>query len=103
MGFLDRLVSDMIHRETGFNARRLVRRVGGKNILLLGGAALAGGVLASTQTRHQRSAATTQAGTTLPPTKSGPASLPPLPQGLPPTPDLGQSSRTEEAAQFWAM
>lgn len=47
MGFLDRLVSDLIQDSTGLPARRLVRKIGGKNILLAaGGALLAGGVAA---------------------------------------------------------
>jgi len=99
MGFLDRMVSDMIRRETGFNARRIVRRVGGRNILLLGGAALAGGVLAA-QARSQR--ATSSAGaTSLPPTSSGampPPDLPPLPPAdLPPLP-TGEQALPETAA-----
>ena len=39
MGFLDNLVSDLVKSSTGINARGFVRMVGGKNILLLGGAA----------------------------------------------------------------
>jgi len=46
MAFLDRLVSDLIQKSTGFNARPFVRSIGGKNILLLGGAAIAGAIAA---------------------------------------------------------
>lgn len=46
MAFLDRLVSDLIRSSTGFNARPIVRSIGGKNILLLGGAAIAGAIAA---------------------------------------------------------
>ena len=46
MGFLDRMISDLIQDNTGINARRMVRKVGGGKILALGGAALAAGVLA---------------------------------------------------------
>ncbi len=53
MGFLDRLVGDLIQESTGLPARRLIRMVGGKNILMAGaGAALAGG-LASTMGKNQ--------------------------------------------------
>ncbi len=44
MGFLDRLVSDLLQDSTGLPVRRLVRMVGGKNLLMMGaGAVLAGG------------------------------------------------------------
>jgi uncharacterized membrane protein YebE (DUF533 family) len=46
MGLLDGLVSDLIRSSTGFNARPFVRAVGGKNILLLGGAAIAAALAA---------------------------------------------------------
>ncbi len=46
MGFLDRMISDLIQDNTGINARRLVRRIGGGKILALGGAAIAGSLLA---------------------------------------------------------
>ncbi|RMH23396.1 MAG: hypothetical protein D6696_00695, partial [Acidobacteria bacterium] len=44
MGFLDRMLGDLIQDSTGLPARRLVRAVGAKNILLVGGAMLAGGL-----------------------------------------------------------
>lgn len=46
MGFLDRMISDLIQDNTGINARRLVRRIGGGKIVALGGAALAAAALA---------------------------------------------------------
>jgi len=46
MAFLDNLISDLIRNSTGFNAKPFVRAIGGKNILLLGGAAIAGAVAA---------------------------------------------------------
>ena len=46
MGFLDRMISDLIKDNTGINARRLVRKVGGGKILAMGGAALAATFLA---------------------------------------------------------
>ncbi len=45
MGFLDRMVADMIKQGTGYNARGLVRRIGGRRMLMLGGAALGGALL----------------------------------------------------------
>lgn len=42
MRFLESMISGMVKESTGINPRRLVRMVGGKNILLAGGAALAG-------------------------------------------------------------
>ena len=50
MGFLDRIVSDLVADSTGIKARHvrgLLRGVGLKNILMIGGAALAGGVAAT--------------------------------------------------------
>lgn len=85
MGFLDRFVSGMIQDATGFNARKLVRRVGGKRILMMGGAALGGALLAdkmqSSGPGADRSAARPSS-TLTPPTASThepPTSLPPLP------------------------
>jgi uncharacterized membrane protein YebE (DUF533 family) len=46
MAFLDRLVSDLIRSSTGYNARPFVRAIGGKNLVLLGGAAIAGALAA---------------------------------------------------------
>lgn len=46
MGFLDSMLGELVRRETGFNATRLIRKVGTKRLLMMGGAALAGGVLA---------------------------------------------------------
>ena len=46
MGFLDRMISDLIQDNTGINARRLVRKIGGGKILAMGGAAIAASVLA---------------------------------------------------------
>jgi uncharacterized membrane protein YebE (DUF533 family) len=92
MSFLDRLVSDLVRRQTGFDARRIVRRVGGKRLLLLGGAALAGGMLASQSGRFAGgvSAASGAAGQTQVPPRSsagGPRPADPSP-GLPPLPPL---------------
>ena len=94
MSFLDRVVSDLVRRQTGFDARRIVRRVGAKRLLLLGGAALAGGMLASQSGRFgpvSSSAAGGAAGRTVVPPRSGgaaPPQQPAPPQGLPPLPPL---------------
>lgn len=84
MAFLDRIVSDLIRKSTGVNARSFVRAVGGKNMVLLGGAAIAG-ALAVDKMRQPD-------GTQSPATPNAPPELPPLPQptgpsqGLPPLP-----------------
>lgn len=76
MRFLDRLVSDMVRSATGYNARGLVRRIGGKNILLVGGALLAGGALAEANRRSAVPPAQTGSpGRAVPP----PPPPPPLP------------------------
>jgi uncharacterized membrane protein YebE (DUF533 family) len=69
MAFLDNLVSDLIRKSTGFNAKPFVRKVGGTNILLLGGAAIAGAL--AVEKMRQPSAA---------------PGVPPLPPPLPPPP-----------------
>jgi len=79
MAFLDNLISDLIRNSTGFNAKPFVRAVGGKNILLLGGAAIAGAIAAE-KMRQQQPAA-------------GAPPLPPLPsteptESVPPLPPL---------------
>ncbi len=49
MGFLDRMISDLIQDNTGINARRMVRKIGGGKLLAMGGAALAAGMFAEKQ------------------------------------------------------
>ena len=98
MSFLDRMVSDLVRRQTGFDARRIVRRVGAKRLLLLGGAALAGGMLASQSGRFgpvSSSAAGGAAGRTVVPPRSGGVAPPPAapPQGLPPLPPRESSGQ----------
>lgn len=93
MSFLDRMVSDLVRRQTGFDARRIVRRVGGKRLLMLGGAALVGGMMASQSGRFGGGASTVAGGATgrnlEPPRSGGGASPPgPAPSGLPPLPPL---------------
>ena len=85
MAFLDNLISDLIRNSTGFNAKPFVRAVGGKNILLLGGAAIAG-VIAAEKMRQQ-------------PAPGVPAvpPLPPLPtaEAVPPLPQLPTAASAE--------
>jgi tellurite resistance protein len=93
MGFLDRMVSDLVRRQTGFDARRIVRRIGGRRLLMLGGAALVGGMMASQSGRFgggSTAGGDASGRTTVPPRASG-AGAPsrgPLPSGLPPLPPL---------------
>ncbi len=92
MAFLDNLLSDLIRNSTGFNAKPFVRAVGGKNILLLGGAAIAGAIAAE-KMRQQQPAAGVPPLLPLPstgPTESVPP-LPPLPTAAPVEPTLPQA------------
>ncbi len=76
MGFLDRMVADLIADNTGLPVRGLVRKVGAKRLLLLGGAAVAGG-LAYDRMRQGRSPA---------PGAGAPPPPPPPVTGAPPPP-----------------
>ena len=91
MAFLDRLVADVIQNSTGFNARSFVRTVGGKNMILLGGAAIAG-ALAIDKMRQSDQSAASDAGAPppLPPLPNARATpeLPPLPPPIPPPQEL---------------
>jgi uncharacterized tellurite resistance protein B-like protein len=105
MGFLDNIVSDLVKNTTGVNARGFVRMVGGKNILLLGGAALAG-AMAVDQTKPrgktppppppvpgEKSATPPPPPPPLPGATSSQAQVPPP---LPPVPDaLTEPARVE--------
>ena len=84
MAFLDNLLSDLIRNSTGFNAKPFVRAVGGKNILLLGGAAIAGAIAAE-KMRQQQPAAGVPSVPPLPPLPSTEVvpPLPPLPTAAP--------------------
>jgi uncharacterized membrane protein YebE (DUF533 family) len=85
MAFLDNLISDLIRNSTGFNAKPFVRAVGGKNILLLGGAAIAGAIAAEKMRQPPAPGAPP-----LPP-------LPPLPstEAVPPLPPLPTAAPAE--------
>ena len=99
MAFLDRIVSDVIKKSTGFNARPFVRAVGGKNLLLLGGAAVAGALavdkMRSSDPKQQPSGGAT------PPLPPPSGELPPLPpQELPPLPGAGpQAAPTTQSEE----
>lgn len=86
MAFLDNLISDLIRNSTGFNAKPFVRAVGGKNILLLGGAAIAGAIAAE-KMRQQQPAPGAPPLPPLPPLPTTEA-VPPLPTAAPPEPQL---------------
>jgi tellurite resistance protein len=100
MAFLDKMVSDLVKSSTGFNARGLVRAVGGKNILLLGGAAIAGALAADKMGSKSTPPPPVPGGSsTTPPPVPSPnldaPSAPPVPaasQNVPP-PVLGSSSQ----------
>ena len=50
MGLLDRMLADLVGGSTGMNprtARRMIRRIGTRNLLMMGGAAALGGLAAS--------------------------------------------------------
>jgi uncharacterized membrane protein YebE (DUF533 family) len=94
MAFLDNLISDLIRNSTGFNAKPFVRAVGGKNILLLGGAAIAGALAAEKMRAQQQAQGVPPVPVPpLPPLPSaGPTAavppLPPLPTAAPAEPEL---------------
>jgi uncharacterized membrane protein YebE (DUF533 family) len=89
MAFLDNLLSDLIRNSTGFNAKPFVRAVGGKNILLLGGAVIAGAIAAE-KMRQQQPASGLPPVPPLPPlpTTEAVPPLPPLPAAVPAEPQL---------------
>jgi len=92
MGFLDRMLADVVGNATGLPVRGIVRRVGAGNLLLLGGAAVAGGLVADAMARQRSSGPPPPPPT---PGASGATSpqqlLPPLPPSaedeLPPLPE----------------
>ncbi len=82
MRFLENLVSDMVKQSTGYNPRRVIRKIGGKNLLMAGAGAVLAGALANASNKGQ--------GTAGPPASRPPASPPPA--SLPPT-SLPSASR----------
>ena len=81
MAFLDRFVSDIIKKSTGFNTRSFVRTVGGKNILFLGGAAVAAALAADKLGGSQKPSQPA-----VPPVPND--ALPPIPPPPPPPQEL---------------
>lgn len=107
MGLLDKLVSDLIQQSTGFNARKIVRKVGGGKLLLAGGAALAGAIAMDRMKRQGQAPGAGAPSPSLSPA-AGPAHLPPIPQvpaapapppaALPPLPPLPAPPQPAAAA-----
>ncbi len=87
MGFLDRMISDLIQDNTGINARGLVRKIGGGKILAMGGAALAAGMFAEKQGRARQGRANGTFGG-----QSGHGAPAPPPPDAPPPPIPGQAA-----------
>ena len=79
MRFLENLVSDMIRESTGVNPKRVIRKIGGKNLLMMGAsAALAGGLATALGQQQQK---TRGAGVPGHPPPVPPAAPPPVPGG----------------------
>ncbi len=100
MGFLDRMISDLIQDNTGINARRMVRKIGGGKMLALGGAALAAGMFAEKKGMFGQGAAPgtpgAQPGAPPPPLPGQSAAPPPLPgQPAAPPPLPGSAPAAE--------
>lgn len=90
------MVSDLVKSSTGFNARPFVRAVGGKNLLLIGGAALAG-ALAAEKMRQGQQQGQPGAVPPPPPVPGRPQPpLPPLPGAAPPLPPLPQQATDDD-------
>ena len=88
MSFIDRMLQDMLHRNMSGRgatrmARKAVRRIGTKRLLMMGGAALAGGLLTEAARRQHKAAHEVEPASPLAP--SIPGAAPPLPP-LPPLP-----------------
>lgn len=83
MGFLDRLVADVIARETGLPVRGLVRRAGVGRLVAAGGLLAAGAAAVDWMDRRQAAAG---AQPSTPPPAGAPSPLPPLPALPPATP-----------------
>ncbi len=93
MGFLDRMISDLIQDNTGINARRMVRKIGGGKMLALGGAALAAGIFAEKQGMFGKGSQSAGAPALQPGAPPPGAPPPPLPgQPAAPPPPLPGSS-----------
>lgn len=96
MGFLDSMLSDLVKNTTGINAKRAIRKIGGKNILLMGGAALAGTLMAEKMQGGSNTFGGGQAPFT--PQAPGAQPLPPVPGSQPPLPPLPGSAPQTQAS-----
>jgi len=108
MSFIDRMLQDMLHRNmsgkgAGRMARKAVRRIGARRLMMMGGAAIAGGLLTEAARRQRQGStdspgvpgapgapgapgvSTAPAAPSLPPVP-GAAPLPSSPPDLPPVP-----------------
>ena len=92
MGFLDRIVADVIKQSTGVNARGFVRSVGGKNMLLLGGAAVASALAYDKYAKGQQAPGQAPAAGSPPPPPLPGGRVDPAPQGQPPPPLPGSTA-----------
>lgn len=105
MGFLDKIVADVIKQSTGINARGFVRSVGGKNMLLLGGAAVASALAYDKYAKGSQAAPNAAAGAPPPlpgqptPPLPGSAPPPPLPTTPPPPPLPGAEAAAPVATE----
>ncbi len=100
MGFLDRLVGDMVSDATGLPARRVMRMVGTKNLLLLGGAAVAGGFAAHKLSERSQQGAQGSAAPPPPPPGQSAAPPPPPPppaDAAPPPPPVPGQAKPAQA------
>lgn len=84
MRFLENMVSDMVKQSTGFNPKRVIRMIGGKNILMAGAGAVLAGTLAGAA-NSQSSGSSSGSAFDGPPPRRPDAPPPPLPN-LPPIP-----------------
>ncbi|MEM7480835.1 MAG: DUF533 domain-containing protein [Acidobacteriota bacterium] len=124
MRFIENLVSGMIKESTGVNPRRLVRRIGGKRLLMMGGAAVAGTLLHQKMQRGPMAAPGGTGASTLgaPPPPPPPGAVPPpppppvegvrgglvpppppppeAPSGIPPLPELPPPEAPDEPVEM---
>jgi uncharacterized membrane protein YebE (DUF533 family) len=90
MGFLDRMVADLVGDATGLPIKKVVRGIGAKNLLLLGGAVAAGGYAAHKLSQSRSASQAPPAAVPPPPPPPGaPQAAPPPP---PPPPGATQAA-----------
>lgn len=90
MGFLDRMVADLVKNATGVNVRPMVRMIGGKRLVMMGGAALAGGLLSEKMKQGSSAPGAPQAAPAPPPVPGSvpQAPPPPIPTSAAPPPPI---------------